>query len=135
MKQNADRNRFKHFREKKLLQQRNVRINNSLCMENRERYNNILLGYSIQATRISRFIQNIADELIEKQKVTDQQKEQTEKASTIMKEIQCILRRLATDECNYKKHLISNTYCKIAMMPYKKKLEQIIVNVDKLLNG
>jgi hypothetical protein len=98
-----------------------IKVNNALTMDNSERFRNVFLGYSIQATRII---------FIVRQQNTTMTKEQIDGALAIMKKIQGALQRLKSMRSAYDKHLNNNVYCKMAMKPYADNLKKIIAETD-----
>ena len=104
---------------------RSVKIKNQICMENHERFKNIFLGFSIQASRLNHILLN-----------TDQyQHDQIKQIYDIMKKIQTSVLGMGADKEKYDNYLNNSVYCKIMMRGYAKKLEMIIADTDALLKG
>ena len=67
---------------------KSVKVNNFLFMDNQERFENVCLGYSIQAERLMKVIQKDTDGKITKDWVTPERKMTIEQSSVIMETIQ-----------------------------------------------
>ena len=65
-----------------------VKVNNFLFMDNQERFENVCLGYSIQAERLMKVIQKNTAGKITKDWVTPERKMTIEQSSVIMETIQ-----------------------------------------------
>lgn len=100
-----------------------IKIQNQITMDNHERFKNVALGYSIQTSRLMKFVQG------------NVQLEQVKIAKGIMVKIQKKLLKLEKDKKKYDKHLTDSVYCKMKMQPYATALESIIKQVDDLLKG
>ena len=101
----------------------NVKVQNQISMDNHERFKNVCIGYSIQASRLMKFVQ------------CSVQPVQVENAKKIMLVIQKKLQRLAYVKNKYDKHLNSSVYCKMKIQPYVTSLESVIKKVDALVAG
>lgn len=100
-----------------------IRVQNQITMDNHERFKNVALGYSIQTSRLMKFVQG------------NVQLEQVKIAKGIMVKIQKKLLKLESDKKKYDKHLTDSVYCKVKMQPYVTALESIIKQVDDLVKG
>lgn len=98
-----------------------MKIQNQINMDNHERFKNIALGYSIQASRLSHYL--ISGNL---------QLEQVREVYIIMVKIQGKLIKLGKVKKQYDEHLNDSLYCKIRMQPYAMALETITESVNRL---
>lgn len=78
-----------------------IRVQNQITMDNHERFKNVVLGYSIQISRLIKFVQG------------DVQLEQVKIANGLVVKIQKKLTKLVSDKKKYDKHLIDSTYCMV----------------------
>lgn len=110
-----------------------VKVNNFLFMDNQERFENVCLGYSIQAERLMKVIQKDTDGKITKDWVTPERKMTIEQSSVIMETIQFQLLKLKKASGKYHKHIKNSVYCQQLLRPYISKLQKIIAEVDTLI--
>lgn len=112
-----------------------VKVNNYLSMNNQERFKNVCLGYSIQAERLLKKLQEYTDGNITKEWVSEERKSAVEHISSLMRKIQLELMKLEDIQKKYNRHIHNSIYCKFAMEPYVKQLEKIITETDALVKG
>lgn len=112
-----------------------VKVNNYLSMNNQERFKNVCLGYSIQAERLLKKLQEYTDGNITKEWVSEERKSAVENISSLMRKIQLELIKLEDIQKKYNRHIHNSIYCKFAMEPYVKQLEKIIIETDALVKG
>lgn len=110
-----------------------VKVNNYLFMDNQERFENVCLGYSIQAERLMKVIQKDTAGKITKDWVTPERKITIEQSSIIMEAIQFQLLKLKQASRKYQKHIKNSVYCQQLLRPYISKLQKIIAEVDALI--
>ena len=110
-----------------------VKVNNYLFMDNQERFENVCLGYSIQAERLMKVIQKDTAGKITKDWVTPERKITIEQSSVIMEAIQFQLLKLKQASRKYQKHIKNSVYCQQLLRPYISKLQKIIAEVDALI--
>lgn len=110
-----------------------VKVNNFLFMDNQERFENVCLGYSIQAERLMKVIQKDTAGKITKDWVTPERKMTIEQSSVIMETIQFQLLKLKQASGKYQKHIKNSVYCQQLLRPYISKLHKIIAEVDALI--
>lgn len=110
-----------------------VKVNNFLFMDNQERFENVYLGYSIQAERLMNIMkQNIAG-TITKDWVTPKRKTVIDQGSVLVEMIQIQLLKLEEASGKYQKHIKNSVYCQQLLRPYINKLQKIIAEVDALV--
>ena len=110
-----------------------VKVNNYFFMDNQERFENVCLGYSIQAERLMKVIQKDTAGKITKDWVTPERKITIEQSSVIMETIQFQLMKLKQASGKYQKHIKNSVYCQQLLRPYISKLQKIIAEVDALI--
>lgn len=110
-----------------------VKVNNYLFMDNQERFENVCLGYSIQAERLMNIVQQNTAGTITKDWVTPERKTAIEQSSVLMEMIQLQLLKLKEASRKYQKHIKNSIYCQQLLRPYISKLQKIIVEVDALV--
>lgn len=110
-----------------------VKVNNFLFMDNQERFENVCLGYSIQAERLMNIVQQNTTGTITKDWVTPERKTAIEQSSVIMETIQFQLLKLKQASGKYHKHIKNSVYCQQLLRPYISKLQKIIAEVDALI--
>lgn len=110
-----------------------VKVNNFLFMDNQERFENVCLGYSIQAERLMNIVQQNTTGTITKDWVTPERKTAIEQSSIIMETIQFQLLKLKQASGKYQKHIKNSVYCQQLLRPYISKLQKIIAEVDALI--
>lgn len=110
-----------------------VKVNNYLFMDNQERFENVCLGYSIQAERLMKVIQKNTAGKITKDWVTPERKMTIEQSLVIMETIQFQLLKLKQASGKYHKHIKNSVYCQQLLRPYISKLQKIIAEVDALI--
>lgn len=110
-----------------------VKVNNFLFMDNQERFENVCLGYSIQAERLMNIVQQNTTGTITKDWVTPERKTAIEQSSVIMETIQFQLLKLKQASGKYQKHIKNSVYCQQLLRPYISKLQKIIAEVDALI--
>lgn len=115
--------------------QNQVKVNNYFSMNNQERFKNVCLGYSIQAERLLKKLQEYTDGNITKEWVSEERKSAVEHISSLMRKIQIELIKLEDMQKKYSRHIHNSIYCKSAMKPYVKQLEKIIAETDALVKG
>ncbi len=77
-----------------------VKVNNFLFMDNQERFENVCLGYSIQAERLMNIVQQSTAGTITKDWVTPERKTAIEQSSVLMEMIQ--LQAFETERSKWK---------------------------------
>lgn len=112
-----------------------VKVNNYLSMNNQERFKNVCLGYSIQAERLLKKLQEYTAGDISKEWVSEERKSAIEHISSLMRKVQTELIKLEDMQKKYNRHIHNSICCKSAMKPYVKHLEQIIAETDALVKG
>lgn len=110
-----------------------VKVNNFLFMDNQERFENVCLGYSIQAERLMNIVQQNTTGTITKDWVTPERKTAIEQSSVLMEMIQLQLLKLQEASGKYQKHIKNSVYCQQLLRPYISKLQKIITEVDALV--
>lgn len=110
-----------------------VKVNNFLFMDNQERFENVCLGYSIQAERLMNIVQQNTAGTITKDWVTPERKTAIEQSSVLMEMIQLQLLKLKEASGKYQKHIKNSVYCQQLLRPYISKLQKIIAEVDALV--
>lgn len=110
-----------------------VKVNNFLFMDNQERFENVCLGYSIQAERLMNIVQQNTTGTITKDWVTPERKTAIEQSSVLMEMIQLQLLKLQEASGKYQKHIKNSVYCQQLLRPYISKLQKIIAEVDALI--
>ena len=110
-----------------------VKVNNFLFMDNQERFENVCLGYSIQAERLMNIVQQNTAGIITKDWVTPERKTVIEQSSVLKEMIQLQLLKLKEASGKYQKHNKNSVYCQQLLRPYISKLQKIIAEVDKLV--
>lgn len=110
-----------------------VKVNNFLFMDNQERFENVCLGYSIQAERLMNIVQQNTTGTITKDWVTPERKTAIEQSSVLMEMIQLQLLKLQEASGKYQKHIKNSVYCQQLLRPYISKLRKIIAEVDALI--
>lgn len=110
-----------------------VKVNNFLFMDNQERFENVCLGYSIQAERLMNIVQQNTTGTITKDWVTPERKTAIEQSSVLMEMIQLQLLKLKEASGKYQKHIKNSVYCQQLLRPYISKLQKIIAEVDALV--
>lgn len=110
-----------------------VKVNNFLFMDNQERFENVCLGYSIQAERLMNIVQQNTTGTITKDWVTPERKTAIEQSSVLMEMIQLQLLKLKEASGKYQKHIKNSVYCQQLLRPYISKLQKIITEVDALV--
>lgn len=108
-----------------------IKVQNQIIMDNNERIKNVAMGYQIQASRLLRMVQDFSADL----ETMKEHKTEIDKATEIMKEIQRIMWKMGSDTEKLQKHISNSVYCKVAMIPYVKQLENIIAETDALIKG
>ena len=112
-----------------------VKVNNYLSMNNQERFKNVCLGYSIQAERLLKKLQEYTAGDISKEWISEERKSAIEHISSLMRKVQTELIKLEDMQKKYNRHIHNSIYCKSVMKPYVKHLEQIIAETDALVKG
>lgn len=110
-----------------------VNVNNFLFMDNQERFENVCLGYSIQAERLMNIVQQSTAGTITKDWVTPERKTAIEQSSVLMEMIQLQLLKLKEANGKYQKHIKNSIYCQQLLRSYISKLQKIITEVDALV--
>lgn len=110
-----------------------VKVNNFLFMDNQERFENVCLGYSIQAERLMNIVQQSTAGTITKDWVTPERKTAIEQSSVLMEMIQLQLLKLKEANGKYQKHIKNSIYCQQLLRSYISKLQKIITEVDALV--
>lgn len=114
-----------------------TKVNNQSFMDNQERYKNVAMGYMIQVERLwavyGKGLENNLKENFELIKSSSVLTDRFNQAATLMKEIQQILVDLQNKSDKYNKHLNNAVYCKTMMVPYVRKLNEIIAETDLLV--
>lgn len=110
-----------------------VKVNNFLFMDNQEWFENVCLGYSIQAERLMNIVQQNTTGTITKDWVTPERKTAIEQSSVLMEMIQLQLLKLQEASGKYQKHIKNSVYCQQLLRPYISKLQKIITEVDALV--
>ena len=82
-----------------------VKVNNFLFMDNQERFENVCLGYSIQAERLMNIVKQNTAGTITKDWVTPERKTAIEQSSVLMEMIQLQLLKLKEASGKYQKHI------------------------------
>ncbi len=108
-----------------------IKVQNQITMDNNERIKNVAMGYQIQASRLLRMVQDFSADL----ETMKEHKAEIDKATEIMKEIQRIMWKMGSGTKKLQKHISNSAYCKVAMIPYVKQLENIIAETDALIKG
>lgn len=95
-----------------------VKVNNFLFMDNQERFENVCLGYSIQAERLMNIVQQSTAGTITKDWVTPERKTAIEQSSVLMEMIQLQLLKLKEANGKYQKHIKNSIYCQQLLRSY-----------------
>ena len=130
-----NRKELKHIENslKRNAVEKQVKVNNYLFMDNKERFENVYQGYSIQAERLLKVIQkNIAGK-ITKDCVTPERKMNIDQGTVLLETIQFQLLKLKQASGKYQKHIKNSVYCQQLLRPYISKLQRIIAEVDALV--
>lgn len=110
-----------------------VKVNNFLFMDNQERFENVCLGYSIQAERLMNIVQQSTAGTITKDWVTPDRKMNIDQSTVLLETIQFQLLKLKQASGKYQKHIKNSVYCQQLLRPYISKLRKIIAEVDALI--